>query len=254
MIKIDPEYIDIFNKYWGLNTFTSMVSLIVLLHVMIFITAFSLYMINKNKFKNQNSKKNKVKINIKLRNVTTYVCAIVLVPLALAFTNPKSFEPRNGPLEFLAKHQYQNKYDVKIQSNKHEFEKEKEKLPEFNVTTLIKTSDGLFQAKLAEKPEETYGVKKAKLSVNKVTNQTHKKKQECKGIIKCEVEKKNFTISVIELPTEKGKPIIAKINLFEDEDLKGVYIVEINYEDLSYILENKNTVHYQQGSNDVHFE
>lgn len=254
MIKIDPEYINIFNKYWGLNTFTSMVLFIVLLHVMIFITAFSLYMINKNKFKNQNLKKNKVKINIKLRNVTTYVCAIVLIPLALAFTNPKSFEPRNGPLEFLAKHQYQNKYDVKIQSNKHEFEKEKEKLPEFNVSTLIKTSDGLFQAKLAEKPEETYGIKSAKLSVNKVANQTHKKKHECKAIIKCKVEKKNFTINVIELPTEKDKPIIAKINLFEDEDLKAVYIVETNYEDLSHILENKNTVHYQQGSNNVYFE
>lgn len=254
MIKIDPEYIDIFNKYWGLNTFTSMVSFIVLLHVIVFIAAFILYLLNKNKYKNQRLKKNKVKINIKLRNVTTYICAIVLVPLVLAFTNPKSFEPRNGPLEFLAKHQYQNKYNLEIQSNKHEFEKEKEKLPEFNATTLIKTSDGLYQAKLAEKPQETYGIKNAKISIHKVENLTHKKKQECKAIIKCEIEKKNFTINVIELPTEKDKPIIAKINLFEDEDLKGVYIVESNYEDLSYILENKNTVQYQQGSNNVYFE
>ena len=62
MIKIDPEYIDIFNKYWGLNTFTSMVSFIVLLHVIIFITAFILYILNKNKYKNQISKMNKVKM------------------------------------------------------------------------------------------------------------------------------------------------------------------------------------------------
>lgn len=254
MIKIDPEYIDIFNKYWGLNTFTSMVLFIVLLHVIIFITAFIVCLIQKGEHQNKKTKQDVVKINIKLRNITTYVCAIILVPLVLAFTHPKSFEPRNGPLEILAKHQYQNKYDVKIQSDKHEFEKEKEKLPEFNVTTLIKTSDGLFQAKLAEKPEETYGIKSAKLSVNKVTNQTHNKKQECKTIIKCKVEKKNFTINVIELPTEKDKPIIAKINLFEDEDLKDIYIVETNYEDLSYILENKNKAHYQQGSNNVYFE
>lgn len=252
MIKIDPEYIDIFNKYWGLNTFTSMLSLLVLTHVIVFLTAFVVYIKRKDEYQNKKTRKDVQKIKLKLKDVTTYICAIVFLPLMLAL--PSRLEPYDGPFEILAKHQYQSKYDVKIQSDKREFEKEKEKLPEFNVTTLIKTSDGLYQAKLAEKPQETYGVKNTKLSINKIENLPHKKKEDCDNPLRCKVEKKNYTINAIELPTEKDKPIIVKIKIFEDEDLKGIYIVETNYEDLAYILENKYTAYYQQGSNNVYFE
>ena len=221
MLRIDPEYINIFTKHWS---FPIGKVLLVLLGIYI------LYRMIFTSSEDDHEYEFIYILFIKFPMAATIALVLCHIP------------PINGPGMNYAINQYQANYKTEIRTNHDDFNKEKGNLPEFGETTLIKTKDGLFQSKLETESIEQVGIKKVHIDTSGVSNSDDD-----------DNEKKNYTLNIVELPNDTNEPITTLVKVFRDKKLKGKYVIETNYETLSYIIRNKRTAQYDEKYNKLRF-
>lgn len=222
MLRIDPEYINIFTKHWS---FPIGKVLLILLGIYILCrTTFT---------SSEDNPENEFFYIMYIKFPMASIIAITLL-----YT-----PPLNGPTMNQAINEYQANRKTEIRTNHDDFNKEKGNLPEFGETTLIKTKDGLFQSKLETESIEQVGIKKVDIDTSGVSDNGDDNNQ-----------KKNYTLSIIELPNDTEQPITTIVKVFKDKQLEGKYIIETNYETLSYITRNKQIVQYDEKYNKLRFK
>lgn len=222
MLRIDPEYIKIFTKHWS---FPIGKVLLILLGI---------YILCRMAFTSSDDNP---------ENEFFYIMYIKFPMASIIALILWYIPPLNGPAMNQAISQYQTNYKTEIRTNHDDFNKEKGNLPEFGETTLIKTKDGLFQSKLETESIEQFGIKKVDIDTSGVSDNDNDDKN----------KKKNYTLSVIELPNNTEQPITTMVKVFKNKQLEGKYIIETNYETLSYIIRNKRTVQYDEKHNKLRF-
>lgn len=222
MLRIDPEYINIFTKHWSFP-----IGKVLLILLGIYILCRMIFTSSDDNSENE----------------FFYIMFFKFPMTAIIVTTLCRIPPLNGPAMNRAISEYQANYKTEIRTNHDDFNKEKGNLPEFGETTLIKSKDGLFQSKLETEPIEQVGIKKVDIDTSGVTDNDNDNKQ-----------KKNYTLNIIELPSDTEKPITTMVKVFKDKQLEDKYIIETNYETLSYIIRNKQTVQYDEKYNKLRFK
>ena len=222
MLRIDPEYINIFTKHWS---FPIGKVLLILLGI---------YIICRMVFTSSDDNP---------ENEFFYIMYIKFPMASIIAVTLCYLPPINGPAMNQAISEYQANHKTEIRTNHDDFNKEKGNLPEFSETTLIKTKDGLFQSKLETESIEQVGIKKVDIDTSGLSNNDNDNNQ-----------KKNYTLNIIELPNDTEQPITTMVKVFKDKRLEGKYIIETNYETLSYIIRNKRTIQYDEKYNKLRFK
>lgn len=222
MLRIDPEYINIFTKHWS---FPIGKVLLILLGI---------YILCRLKFTSSDDNP---------ENELFYIMYIKFPMASIIAITLWYIPPLNGPAMTHAINQYQVNYKTEIRTNHNDFNKEKNNLPEFSETTLIKTKDGLFQSKLETESIEQVGIKKVDIDTSGVSDNDNDDKN----------KKKNYTLNIIKLPSNAEQPITTMVKVFKEKRLEGKYIIETNYETLSYIIRNKRNVQYDEKYNKLRF-
>lgn len=221
MLRIDPEYINIFTKHWSFPIGKVLLVLlgIYILYRMIFASS-----------EDDHGYEFIYILFIKFPMAATIAIVLCHIP------------PISGPGMKQAINEYQANYKTEIRTNHDDFNKEKGNLPEFGETTLIKTKDGLFQSKLETESIEQVGIKKVDIDTSGVSNSDDD-----------DNEKKNYTLNIVELPNDTNEPITTLVKVFRDKKLESKYVIETNYETLSYIIRNKRTAQYDEKYNKLRF-
>lgn len=222
MLRIDPEYINVFTKHWS---FPIGKVLLILL---------SIYILYRMAFASSDDN---------LENELFYIMYIKFPMASVIAITLWYIPPINEPTMNRAISEYQTNYKTEVRTNHDDFNKEKGNLPEFGETTLIKTKDGLFQTKLETESIEQVGVNKVVIDTSGVSDNDNNDKN----------KKKNYTLSIIKLPNNTEQPITTMVKVFKDKQLEGKYIIETNYETLSYIIRNKQTAQYNEKYNKLRF-
>lgn len=222
MLRIDPEYINIFTKHWSFP-----IGKVLLILLGIYILCRIIFTSSDDNSKNEFF----YIMFIKFPMASIIAITLYLIP------------PINGPAMNHAINEYKTNHKTEIRTNHDDFNKEKGNLPEFGETTLIKTKDGLFQSKLETEPFEQVGIKKVDIDTSGVSDNDNDNNQ-----------KKNYTLSITELPIDTEKPITTIVKLFKNKQLESKYIIETKYETLNYIIRNKQTVQYDEKYNKLRFK
>lgn len=222
MIHIDPDYINLFTQ----NQTIPIGLILSILTGIILIIAIVLLL--------KEGKEDAIQNIFSL----WIIAAIILAPLI--HFNPTINLPKFS--RDVAK--YQETTGQTVRTKKTDFDKTKEKLPEFTNTTLIKTNDGLFQKELVEPSHVTSEIKTPKLII--IDNQKEEK----------EVSKfhKNFSINIIKLPDKNDQPISAIITIFTSKTKTENYLIETNYHSLNQMLQYHIRATYDEINNKLYIE
>lgn len=224
MLRIDPEYINIFTKHWSFP-----IGKVLLILLGIYILCRMIFTSSDDDSENEFF----YIMYIKFPMASIIVVTLWFIP------------PINGPAMNQAIKQYQTNHKTEIRTNHDDFNKEKGNLPEFGETTLIKTKDGLFQSKLETESIEQVGIKKVDIDTSGASDNDDDKNKN---------KKKNYTLNIIELPNDTEQPITTMVKVFKNKQLEGKYIIETNYETLRYIIRNKRIVQYDEKYNKLRFK
>lgn len=222
MIHIDPDYINLFTQN---QTIPIGLILSILIGIILIIAIVLLLKEGKEDA---------------IQNIFSLwiIAAIILAPLI-------HFNPTiNLPKFSRDVTKYQETTGQTVRTKKNDFDKTKEKLPEFTNTTLIKTADGLFQKELVNPNHVTSEIKTPKLVM--IDNQKDED----------EVSKfhKNFSINIIKLPDKNDQPISAMITVFTSKTKTENYLIETNYHFLNQMLQYHIRATYDEINNKLYIE
>lgn len=222
MIHIDPDYINLFNQNQSIPIGLIISALILILLIIATIRVLK---------KDDNDELNILGL--------VWFMGIALIATLIHFS-PTINSPKLS--QDIVK--YQKATNQTVRTKKADFDKTKEKLPEFTNTTLIKTADGLFQKKLVDPNPITSEMKTPKLVI--IDNQKDEE----------EVSKfhKNFNINIIELPDKNDQPISAMITVFTNKNTAESYLIETDYHSLNQMLQYHIRATYDELNNKLYIE
>lgn len=222
MIHIDPDYINIFTQNQNIP-----IGLIISVLTLILLIIATIRVLNKG----DNDELNIISIG--------WIMGAMLIATLIHF-NPTLNSPKLN--QDIAKYQKANNQTVR--TKKADFDKTKEKLPEFTNTTLIKTADGLFQKELVDENLIAPDMKKPELVI--ISNQ--KDEEEISKI------HKNFSLNIVKLPNKNDQPISAMITVFTSTNKVERYLIETNYHSLNQILQYQIRTSYDELNNKLYIE
>lgn len=222
MIHIDSEYINLFTQNQSIP-----IGLIINALTLILLIIATIRVLNKD----DNDSLNILGF--------VWIMGVTLITTLIHF-NPTINSPKLS--QDIAK--YQEATNQTVRTKKSDFDKTKEKLPEFTDTTLIKTADGLFQKELVDPNHVTSEMKIPKLVI--IDNQKDKE----------EVSKfhKNFSVNIIKLPDKNDQPISAMINVFTSKNKTENYLIETDYHSLNQMLQYQIRASYDELNNKLYIE
>lgn len=222
MIHIDSDYINLFTQNQSIP-----IGLIISAITLILLIVATIQVINKGD-------------NDEL-NILGFVWIMGVTSIAtLIHFNPTINSPKLN--RDIAK--YQKATNQTVRTKKVDFDKTKEKLPEFTDTTLIKTADGLFQKELVNQGFITPETKKPELVI--IDNQ--KDEEEVSKI------HKNFSINIVKLPNKNDQPISAMITVFTSKNKAESYLIETDYHSLNQMLQYQIRASYDEINNKLYIE
>lgn len=222
MIHIDPEYINLFTQNQSIP-----IGLIISALTLILLIVATIRVLNKD----DNNELNILGF--------AWIMGVTLIATLIHF-NPIIDSPKLS--QDIAK--YQKETNQTVRTKKADFDKTKEKLPEFTNTTLIKTADGLFQKELVDQAFITPETKKPELVI--INNQ--KDQEEISQI------HKNFSLNIVKLPDKNDQPISAMITVFTSKNKAENYLIETNYHSLNQILQYQIRANYNELNNKLYIE